>query len=511
MKISKRIGTLGAAVGLLCGSATAEAHGVWGHVQVTAWAIDNLPPGDLRDMFRDHDVFNAALFGAGFTDSGYSPGNIPREDDEWRTLVSKASAYSEHTHWEGFIQQYVEWISENDPPPYDHLGPAERLESEKRLAFLLGCAAHGLQDEIFDSLFLLQTQRHDSAGQSEVDPASDGFLGVDGYARFIPEPYIPFDTVLEIYADAGMDTTREVIQQSIDLFMVYLSEGGRMRHTLMAEEAEDRVPWTRAHYMDTSIPGSLRSEIVPTGRYMQAIWDRLHRPELDPEEVAAYDVVVHTYPEAPRRLLGTDASTPDPWVTLILGEGMAIGSITPSWTERDGDKSDVSFALAGTRWGANHTRLISFRPSEPLTPGKWYTAGIAAGAELIGGAQSEAFSFEFQAPCATADDAVCPDLGEIPEPSIDGEWPAKTEDPPPDDVNPAVPDDSETDPTDPPATPAATPAASDSGCAVSVSASANSNSNSNSTEAAVSRASGMLTLGLLGALAVVRRRRRRRA
>ncbi len=166
-------------------------------------------------MLQDHDVFNAALFGAGFTDSGYSPGNIPRTDETWTTLVSKASAYSEHTHWEPFIEQFVEWIRENDPPPYDHLPAEERLESEKRLAFLLGCAAHGLQDEIFDSLFLFQTQEHDGVGQSEVDPASDGFLGVEGYARFVPEPYVPYDTVLELYADAGRRLSKESGSRSI--------------------------------------------------------------------------------------------------------------------------------------------------------------------------------------------------------------------------------------------------------------------------------------------------------
>ena len=36
--------------------------------------------------------------------------------------------------------------------------PVTTLESKKRVAFLMGCASHGLQDAIFDSLFLRQVE-----------------------------------------------------------------------------------------------------------------------------------------------------------------------------------------------------------------------------------------------------------------------------------------------------------------------------------------------------------------
>ena len=98
------------------------------------------PAGEVRDFFSEPEVMNAALFGAAFTDSGYWPlsggmGEIAR-------------AYSEHTHWEPFIHDVVTWIRANDPPPWTS------LESKKRAAFFIGCASHGMQDELFDSLFL---------------------------------------------------------------------------------------------------------------------------------------------------------------------------------------------------------------------------------------------------------------------------------------------------------------------------------------------------------------------
>ena len=121
-------------------SGTARAHGVWNHIHVTGWAIENLEAGELREFFQEPEVFRAAVFGAAFCDSGYAQQTGPD--------MAAANAYSEYSHWEPFVQAFVEWIQDNDPPPFT------TLESKKRVAFLMGVAAHGMQDEIFDTLFL---------------------------------------------------------------------------------------------------------------------------------------------------------------------------------------------------------------------------------------------------------------------------------------------------------------------------------------------------------------------
>src|SRR5262245_8508961 len=83
---------------------TARAHGVWGNVHVTGWAIENLPPGELRDFFADNEVREAAQFGAAYTDSGYAIEQrkvIPllgATDQE----IAQGHEYSEITHWEPF-------------------------------------------------------------------------------------------------------------------------------------------------------------------------------------------------------------------------------------------------------------------------------------------------------------------------------------------------------------------------------------------------------------------------
>ena len=427
-----------ALAGTLVASAPASAHGIWGHIHVTGWAMENLPAGELRDFLSEPEVFNAALFGAAYTDSGYWP--------QGGDLATKSRPYSEHTHWEPFIQDFVVWIRDNDPPPWDS------LESRQRIGFLMGCGSHGLQDEIFDSLFLFQVGEHDAGGQEEADPGTDGFMGIDGHIRFVPEPWMPMETLLELYKTLDAAVTEDVIQDSVDIMtFFYVNEAGIEVAEALGEEYEDVIPWTHDHYLNPEIPGSLVAEISPTMGYMQAMFDRLHG------RFTHDDLVVHTYPEPPRRLHGRLAASPDSWVSFISGIGMKVETADLSWVDDEGEA--VAFSPDGTRWGGlgAWSRVGRLYPTDDLDPGAWYTVGMGPGTELMDGSTYDAsWAFDLQAPCDDADDEACPDLGDIPVPVIDGSAPEPVPEAEPEpDTTDAVEDDAETD--EPDAGPAAEP------------------------------------------------------
>lgn len=383
----------------------ARAHGIFGHMHVTGWAIENLPDGELKDFFSDPEVFNAALFGAAFTDSGYWQKDPAKE--------KAAHAYGEHTHWEPFIQDFVEWVLLNDPPPWDD------YESRLRVAFLMGCASHGMQDEIFDSLFLHQVDTHDQGGQDVADPGTDGFLALDGHIRFAPDPYIPMDALLELYAVLPENVTEQVITDAVGIMTgVYVNDTvGPQVAASLGEAYEADLPWTRVHYLDPEVPGSIRAEVFPTLHYLEALWKRLHG------ELAADDVVIWTFPDPPRRLFGLDAGTPDPWVTFVYGVGVAVGSASTTWTA-DGDTPEqpgdaVAYKQKGTRWGAAWTRLHRLQPTASPLPATWYTVIWGPGAERIDGGETQAVALHFQSPCEGEGDPQCPDLGPLPVAIID--------------------------------------------------------------------------------------------
>jgi hypothetical protein len=366
----------------------AQAHGIWGHIHVTGWAIENLPPGELRDLMADPEVRNAALFGAAFTDSGYWP--------QGGALQAPARAYGEHTHWEPFVNDYIAWMLANDSPPYT------TLESKKRAAFLLGAASHGLQDELFDSLFLYQIEKYDGAGQEEADPGTDGFLALDGYIRLIPQEYIPMEVLVGVYAGVDSAITADVIQSAVDvmtLFYVNETRGPALARA-QGEMYEAAIPWARQNYLNPDIPGSLHSEVRPTMAYMQAVWDRLNdRP---------VESVVFAYPETPRRLLGAKAGDPDSWVTFVSSMGLQNGSSVATW--EGSTFAPVLFNTLGSRWtGSGWTRIVRLQPTTDLIGGENYEAGLT-NAIRVDGSEFKAATHMFQVECNPADPALCPAL-----------------------------------------------------------------------------------------------------
>jgi uncharacterized protein (TIGR03382 family) len=375
----------------------AHAHGLWGHIHVTGWAVENMPDDELRAFLLEPEVFNALLFGAAFTDTGYG-GDTP-----------ESRAYAEHTHWEPFIQDYIDWIRANDPPPWTS------SESKRRVAFLMGCASHGLQDEVFDTLFLHQVNENDGGGQDEADPGTDGFLALDGHLRFVPEEDIPMETVLALYEELPEDITEEVIQDSVDLVTNFYINGefGLAVAEQLGEQYADQIPWTREHYLDADIPGSHRSEVYPTMAYQQAIWQRLH------EGLPAGEATTYAWPEAPRRLLSGASATVGSSVTLVFGVGVRYEEGLVELFDADG--APVPATQMNSRWGPEWTRMIRLAPDVDLTPGAWYTARMGEGIETIDGQISDApFELTFQVTCDDATADACEDLGDIPEADIDG-------------------------------------------------------------------------------------------
>lgn len=376
----------------------AQAHGIWGHIHVTGWAIEELPEGELKDFLSEPEVLNAALFGGSFPDSGYFP--IQGENDE------NARAYAEFTHWEPFIQRFVEWIRAEDPPPWTD------LHSRKRVAFLLGCASHGLQDEVFDSLYLDLTAFHEDGDQGSVDPGTDGFLALEGQLRFVPEPWIPLETLQELYGELDAEVTPELIESAAEaMTSLYVNDSFGLEFAAsLGESYEEQLPWSRAHFMDPEVMGSLTSEIAPTMGYIQAIWKRLHEG-LDPDST-----VVATMPPSPMDLSTGAVGGYQTRVSWIYGVGVHKDSAQVTCV--DGAGQAISGALEGSKWGAEFTRLHSFQPAGDLLVEGMMTCALAPGLTRIDQvASGQTDVWAGRVPCWTPEIMTCSEP--VPDPAPD--------------------------------------------------------------------------------------------
>ena len=110
-------------------SAVALASGQFTHVWMTRHALDHLPEGELKELLTSPEVTEVLINGTMFPDGGYAV-----NDD-----------YGEIAHWEPIQNSYRDWIAEEYQTPYTK-------EAQQHIAFMMGMAAHGMADQVFDAL-----------------------------------------------------------------------------------------------------------------------------------------------------------------------------------------------------------------------------------------------------------------------------------------------------------------------------------------------------------------------
>lgn len=377
--------------------ASARAHGLFGHVHVTGYAIENLPPGELDDLFSEPGMLEAALMGATFPDTGYAP----RADNV------NVREYGEAAHWEPYIEGLRKHIT-------DTYGPTFETPEERRLiAFMMGMAAHGFEDEIYDTTFDLEIMEHDPYG--EMDTYVDGFFAFDNYPRMFPTAdYVPYPDLLTVYGQQNIAITQDQITTQITTVLnVYVNEGFGLGFAIQTGMNQYMTyPWSYANYMNPDIPGSYHSEVRPVTRYMQALWDRLHGRYVDDA------LVIHAFPDAPRRLRSANHLEAGSWVTVSFGVGVDFQTVQATVEDAAGQLHPST--LRNTRWNTRMTRVVQLRPNADFTSGGQYKVRIASGMSRIDGTVvNRAFEVPFQVECNPPDAAVCPAIV-VNDPAIDG-------------------------------------------------------------------------------------------
>jgi hypothetical protein len=401
----------GAAASLAIPVTGAFAAGETTHAFMADEAIDALPAGSLRSLLSAHRL--EVMSGAGYPDTGYwvENGTVPVRGDELRP----SDDFGEESHWERFINAYVDHIRAKDCGDLAApLGPCAEV-----IAHMMGSAAHGMGDEVWDWLFEPRVTDHgeDAAknffaegrpahpldgnpldeASSSIEYAMDEVAITEHMRWLLPGTTAPpVNDLVEVYGRRGLTVTPEHIMAGHAVSNAAMS----LERAVAPEESprvQEDMPWSASHFVTE--PGGVDFTAEAIAGYYEALWRKLTALEHPAPEVVAIhpepgarDVPVQWLPA--RTAPGPATGGGELRIWAALGHAVEPSTVTPeTFKLLDAAGAPVT-PLAGFPrpgpWGADGgTHSILFYPAADLVPCARYTAVITTGLLDLEGASLE--------------------------------------------------------------------------------------------------------------------------
>ncbi len=259
---------------LLLSAPLALANGQTSHQWITLEALGELEPGPLSDFLAREDVRDALLNGTMFPDGGYAVGH----------------GYGESSHWEPMQDLYLRWIRENCELPWTDA-------CAQHVAFLLGMRSHGMADQFYDGVYMERSRQVDAdvgwAAGDSMDEATDVAMVADVGPGVVPTPFVPYDPLLDLLAEAGNPVEAGTLDDAQGLLGVaiwYVGAAGQNPEAVARYEAQ--FPWACTHQVDPFTAGNPPHEAEIVADYWAHTWERLTG-----DQDALPQAVVSTYPD----------------------------------------------------------------------------------------------------------------------------------------------------------------------------------------------------------------------
>ncbi len=259
---------------LLLAAPLALANGQTSHQWITIEALGELDDGPLAEFLARDDLRDALLNGTMFPDGGYAVGD----------------GYGETAHWEPMQDLYLRWIRQNCAVPWTD-------SCSQQVAFLLGMRSHGMADQFYDAVYMEHSRDADAsagwgAGDS-MDEATDVGMVAEVGPAVVPPPFVPYDPLLGLLADAGNPVdagTLDDAQGLLGLAIWYVGAAGVNPEAVARYEAQ--FPWACTHQVDPATAGNPPHEAQIVAAYWELTWARLTAAQDDTPQA-----VLATYPD----------------------------------------------------------------------------------------------------------------------------------------------------------------------------------------------------------------------
>lgn len=364
---------------LACGQST--------HIWVGIHAVDHLPEGELKELMSQEAVFPWLVNGAMFPDGGYSP--------------LTQNGYGETAHWEPFQTAWMARVRTDFGP--DFTDPA----ADGRIAFLMGLAAHGLADQIFDGIYLTRSLFYDGQERwdryGNVDTSTDIAMTAAVGPMPIVDDVVPYDDLVSTFANYGQPVDRSTIELGQLSLRIAVQYVGNVGQSAEAEEYKAQYPWANGHLTDPTKPGNAGCMSEAVAAYWLTLWDRLHE-RYDPDATP----VIYTWPrpeEANHPHAASDIESQIGAVfaravdTDTLGEGRIVV------TDEEGAEHPVTWRM----YYGDNTNVLNLWPTTDWADDMDYTVTVQPGVTSFDGeALGEPASFGF-----TTKEQLTPEAGGV--------------------------------------------------------------------------------------------------
>lgn len=375
----------------------ALANGQASHVWISQRALTDMPEGELREFVSDPLLRQMLLNGSMYPDGGYGPVDHPN-----------AHEAAETAHWEPYQDAYRAWIMETYSRPWSP-------EAREHIAFYLGMSAHGMGDQVFDSMFMQRSVAYDATDLADFDQFMDYILvSLAGEAE-IPEDWVPAPELLVLYEQAGLAYTAQaildgqaVLRAALSLINVAASVPANI------ETAQMTYPWASEHLLDVQAEGSPPVEAAVVQRYWQSNWDLLHGRDLRRP-------VLFSFPYDGTANHPTDATSVESWISIVFSRGLDAGALGNDAFMIEAEGGDtVPFNL--DLYYGNESHVVHLKPAEDLAVDTVYTVVVEPGIATVHGETLDGWAFRFSTgdvppdPIHDDEDWTNPDPPEPPSP-----------------------------------------------------------------------------------------------
>lgn len=332
----------------------ASGNGNYTHVRVAARAVEALPQGDLRALLTEGARIDKVRSGAMFPDGGYALGD----------------GYGEIAHWEPFHFAYLDWIRTRFSPPWT-------AEARDHIAFLMGMAAHGMSDQLYDCMYLPRYESFDQKGCDgyafNVDGVTDSCFAASQGPMDPPEPWVPSDVLAPIFLQTdGHTVDAATLDQGQALvgFAVVHAVADAGDPAVMADY-QSHCPWACLHQDDPGAPGSPVTHPAVIAAYWQVLWSRLHG-----DDSFSQPLLGTFFPGGEPWDQPVDAASPDSRISFALARGLQPSTVTPGTvkvTRNSGDEAQVAIKVC---YGV-HSHVVNLSPKVDWAEDASYTVKVS--------------------------------------------------------------------------------------------------------------------------------------